>query len=161
MLLIALLSAAAAIAQAPVPRPAGALFIDGKDVLARAAGRPAVLAMVSTQCGHCAAVARVMQAESADFSTVFFAAVTMDEGADPTAWSQKLSLSFPVYKGNREVAMKFLGLTDARLGTPQMVYLDRAGVIRAQSERLGTPMLQASDYMRSLVGALLKGSYGR
>jgi hypothetical protein len=57
--------------------------------------------------------------------------------------------------------MKFLGLTDARLGTPQMVYVDQAGMIRAQSERLGTPMLQASDYMRSLVGALLKGSHGR
>jgi thiol-disulfide isomerase/thioredoxin len=155
------LAAMTAMAQSPVPRPAGALFIGGKDVLAQAAGRPVVLAFVSTQCPHCAAVARVMQSASKEFPGVFFEAVAFDEGADASAWSQRLGLSFPVFAADRQVAMKFLGLTESRLGTPQMVYMDQAGVIRAQSERLGTPLLQSPDYMRSIVGALLKGAHGR
>ncbi len=76
-----------------------------------------------------------MQAASKEFSTVSFEAVAFDDGADANAWSRKLGLSFPVLATERQVALKFLGLTDSRLGTPQMVYIDRAGVIRAQSVR--------------------------
>jgi thiol-disulfide isomerase/thioredoxin len=159
--LAVVLAAAAAMAQSPVPRPAGALVIGGKDVLAQAAGRPTVLAFVSTQCVHCAAAARTMQAVSKEFPSAFFEAVAFDEGADASAWSQKLGLSFPVFATDRQVALKFLGLTDSRLGTPQMVYMDRAGMIRAQSEQLGTPMFHSPDYMRSILEALLKGSHGR
>jgi thiol-disulfide isomerase/thioredoxin len=148
-------------AQSPVPRPASALLIDGQNILAKAAGRPIVLALVSTQCSHCAAVATVMEAEAKEFPTVVFEAVAFDEGANTPAWSQKLRLSFPVFAADRQTAMKFLGLNDARLGTPQMVYIDRAGVIRAQSERQGTPMLQSTDFMRAILSALLKGSHDR
>jgi hypothetical protein len=42
------------------------------------------------------------------------------------------------------------------VGTPQVVAIDRAGVIRAQSERLGTPMLQTPEYLRGLLNALFK-----
>jgi thiol-disulfide isomerase/thioredoxin len=160
-LVAVVLAGASAMAQSPVPRPAGALWIGGKDVLALAAGRPSVVAFVSTQCAHCAAVARVMQAASKEFPTVFFEAVAFDEGADAVAWSQRLGLNFPVFATGRQAAMRFLGLTEGRLGTPQMVYIDRAGVIRAQSEQLGTPMLQSPDFMRSIVAALLKGSHDR
>jgi len=41
------------------------------------------------------------------------------------------------------------------LGTPQVVAIDGTGIIRAQSERLGTPMLQTADYLRSLLNAML------
>jgi thiol-disulfide isomerase/thioredoxin len=148
-------------AQSPVPRPAGSLVIGGKNVLAQAGGRPTVLAFVSTQCPHCAAVARVMESASQEFPAVLFEAVAFDEGADTKAWSHRLGLSFPVYATGRQDAMKFLGLTDARLATPQMVYLDQAGVIRAQSEQLGTPKLQSPEYMRAIINALLKGSHDR
>jgi hypothetical protein len=161
VLMAVVLAAAAAMAQGPVPRPAGALLIGGKDVLAQASGRPTVLAFVSTQCVHCAAAAHVMQAESKEFPTVFFEAVAFDEGADVSTWSQKLGLSFPVFATDRQAALKFLGLTEGRLGTPQMVYMDQAGVIRAQSEKLGTPMFHSPDYMRSILAALLKGPHGR
>jgi hypothetical protein len=92
---------------------------------------------------------------------VLFEAVAFDDGADASAWSRKLGLSFPVLATDRQVALKFLGLTDTRLGTPQMVYIDRAGMIRAQSEKLGSPMLQSPEYMRSIVEALLKGPHDR
>jgi thiol-disulfide isomerase/thioredoxin len=155
------LTASVILAQSPVPRPAGALSIGGKDFLAQAAGRPVVLAFVSTQCSHCAAVARVMEEASKEYRSVLFEAVAFDDNADPTAWARKLGLNFPVYATDRQSAMKFLGLTDSRLGTPQMVYIDSSRVVRAQSERLGTPMLQSPDYMRSIVAALLKGSHDR
>ncbi len=156
VLIAVVLAASVTMAQSPVPRPAGPLLIGGKDVLTQAMGRPMVLAFVSTQCPHCAAVAGVMQAASKEFGPCP-EAVAFDDGAESrTAWSRKLGLSFPVFATDRQVALKFLGLTDSRLGTPQMVYIDRAGVIRAQSERLGSPMLQSPDYMRAIIVALLK-----
>ena len=55
----------------------------------------------------------------------------------------------------------FLGIPPgARLGTPQVVAIDRTGIIRAQSERLGTPMLQTAEYLRGLLNAML-GSKGQ
>jgi hypothetical protein len=42
-----------------------------------------------------------------------------------------------------------------RLGTPQVVAIDRQGQIRAQSEREGTPLLQTPDYLRALLSALV------
>jgi hypothetical protein len=36
------------------------------------------------------------------------------------------------------------------------VAIDRAGIIRAQSEREGTPLLQTADTLRSLLIALLR-----
>jgi thiol-disulfide isomerase/thioredoxin len=138
-----------------VPRPAGPLMAGGVDALAGTRGRPVVLALVSTLCSHCAAEARVMQTASAEFPQVAFVAVAFNQDADPAAWAKKLGVRFPVYATDRATALKFLGIPDGLLGTPQMVYIDGAGVIRAQSERLGTPLLQSADFMRSLVKALL------
>jgi hypothetical protein len=143
--------------QALVPRPAGPLMIAGRNALAQAAGRVTVLAFVSTQCSHCAAVAKLMQARSKSYPSVFFEAIAFDENADAGLWLQKLGLGFSVWTTDRATAMRFLGLDskDSRIGTPQMVYLDKTGEVRAQSERLGSPLLQTDDYMQLLIKALL------
>ena len=143
---------------ARLPRPSGALIIDGRNVLASAAGRITVLAFVSTQCGRCAAAARVMQQASKEYPGAFFEAVAFDEGADAATWSKKFDLSFPVRAVDRAAALKFLSLdsADTRIATPQMVYIDKAGWIRAKSEPAGTPLLQTEDYMRILLNAMLK-----
>ena len=52
-------------------------------------------------------------------------------------------------------AHDFLGIPrGARLGTPQVVAIDKTGMIRAQSERLGSPILQTHDYLRELLKAM-------
>ena len=61
---------------------------------------------------------------------------------------QAFGLTFPVGIGTSDSAHDFLGLArGTRVGTPQVVMIDRAGVIRAQSERLGSPILQTPDYL--------------
>jgi thiol-disulfide isomerase/thioredoxin len=112
-----------------------------------------VLAIVSTQCGHCAAAAAQMEAISKEFPRVAFAAVAFDESADVAAWSKKLGLTLPVFKSDRQTVVNFLGLEEngKPIGTPQMVYVDAHGMIRAQSERSGSPLLQTADYMRMIV----------
>ena len=83
------------------------------------------------------------------------AEVAFDEGGDTAAFTKRFGLTFPVGASTSDQAHDFLGITrGARLGTPQVVAIDRKGVIRAQSERLGSPILQTHDYLRGLLNAL-------
>src|SRR5439155_20177052 len=43
-----------------------------------------------------------------------------------------------------------------RLAVPQVMIIDRHGVVQAQSDALGTPDLQNETYLRRLIGDLLK-----
>src|SRR5205814_10442493 len=84
-------------------------------------------------------------------------AVAFDEGADVASFKKHFGLTFPVGTSSSDAAHAFLGIPPgARLGTPQVVAIDRTGIIRAQSERLGTPMLQTAEYLRSLLNAMLE-----
>ena len=83
------------------------------------------------------------------------AEVAFNPGADAAAFRKRFGLSFPVSLSSSDAAHDFLGIErGARLGTPQVVVIDRSGVIRAQSERLGSPILQTHDYLRELLKAI-------
>jgi hypothetical protein len=43
-----------------------------------------------------------------------------------------------------------------RLMLPQIVVIDREGVIRAQSGNNGDPLLENENYLRNLIGSLLQ-----
>ena len=149
-------------AQGPVPRPAPELRIveaSGKTTLLSSyRGRVVLLAFISTQCAHCQKASVDFEQLSHEFAgKLQVAEETFDEGADAAAFSRRFGLTFPVGSITSDAAHAFLGIaTGARLGTPQVVAIDRTGVIRAQSERLGTPMLQTADYLRSLLTAMFK-----
>ena len=150
------------IAQGPVPRPAPELKImeaSGKTtMLSSLRGRVVLLAFISTQCPHCQRASVVFEQLSHEFAgKLQVAAVAFDEGADVAAFTKRFGLSFPVGTSTSDQARDFLGVArGARLGTPQVVAIDRAGTIRAQSERLGSPVLQTSDYLRALLRAMEK-----
>jgi peroxiredoxin len=161
--LIALLAATLTLpAQGPVPRPAPELKIveaSGKSaMLSSYRGRVVLLAFISTQCGHCQRASLVFEQLSHEFGgRLQVAEVAFDEAADPAAFAKRFGLKFPVGANSSDAAHAFLGVAPgARLGTPQVVAIDRTGVIRAQSERLGTPLLQTPDYLRDLVNAMLR-----
>lgn len=147
-------------AQGPLPRPAPELKIveaSGKTtMLSGLRGRVVLLAFISTQCGHCQRASMVFEGLSREFSgRLQVAEVALDEGADPAAFSRRLGLTFPVGSSTADAAHDFLGIgRGERLGTPQVVIIDRAGLIRAQSERLGSPILQTADYLRALLKAV-------
>jgi peroxiredoxin len=149
-------------AQGPVPRPAPELKIveaSGKTtMLSSLRGRVVLLALISTKCPHCQRASLVFEQLSHEFTgRLQVAEVAFDDGADTAAFAKRFGLTFPVGAGTSDAAHAFLGIEHGMgLGTPQVVAIDRTGVIRAQSERLGTPILQTADYLRSILNAMFK-----
>jgi peroxiredoxin len=149
-------------AQGPVPRPAPELRIvqasGSTTLLSSYRGRVVLLAFISTQCVHCQAASRVFEQFAREFSgRLQVAEVAFDDHADTGAFTKRFGLTFPVGSGSSDAAHAFLGVpAGMRVGTPQVVAVDQRGVIRAQSERLGTPMLQTPEFLRSLLNAMFK-----
>lgn len=149
-------------AQGPVPRPAPELKIveaSGRTtMLSSYRGRVVLLAFISTQCGHCQRASQVFEQLGHEFAgRLQVAEVAFDEHADTAAFTKRFGLTFPVGSSSSDAAHAFLGVAPgARVGTPQVVAIDRTGVIRAQSERLGTPMLQTPEYLRGLLKAMFR-----
>ena len=147
--------------QAPVPRPAADWKIvqaSGQTTtLSSYRGRAVLLAFMSTQCSHCQRASMVFEQLGREFAgKLQVVEIAFDEGADSAAFKRRFGLTFPVGTSTSDAAHLFLGIPPgARIGTPQVVAIDRTGMIRAQSERLGTPMLQTADYLRSLLNAML------
>ena len=161
LLAIALVASGLALqAQGPLPRPAPEFKIveaSGKTtMLSGLRGRVVLLAFISTQCGHCQRASIVFEELSHEFSgRLQVAEVALDQGADTAAFGRRLGLTFPVGSSTSDAVHDFLGIGRGdRLGTPQVVIIDRAGLIRAQSERLGSPILQTADYLRALLKAV-------
>jgi peroxiredoxin len=148
--------------QGPVPRPAPELRIveaSGRiATLSGYRGHVVLVAFISTQCGHCQAASQVFEQFSHEFANkVQIVEVAFDERADLAAFTRRFGLTFPVGSGTSSAARAFLGISaGARMGIPQVVAIDGRGIIRAQSERLGTPMLQTPDYLRGLLTAMLR-----
>lgn len=85
------------------------------------------------------------------------AEVAFDENGDVPAYVKQLRLTFPVGSSNRTAVRNFLGIRqDMRIGTPQVVLIDRTGMIRAQSAPQGSPMLQSGDVLRGLIQTMLR-----
>ena len=69
-----------------------------------------------------------------------------------------LKLKYPVGYATRWDVDAYLGRTGNEvLNIPQIVVIDRAGIVRAASGgRGGDPRLEDKDYLRSLINDLLK-----
>jgi peroxiredoxin len=155
------------LAQGPVPRPAPELKIvdaSGKaTALSSYRGSVVLLAFVSTQCGHCQRASLVFERLAQEFAgRLRVMEAAFDEGADTKEFRQRFGLTFPVGTTTSDTTHAFLGIAaGTRVGTPQVVVIDRTGMIRAQSERLGSPLLQTSDFLRALVNAIFKQEAAR
>ena len=149
-------------AQGPVPRAAPELKIveaSGRTtMLSSYRGRVVLLAFISTQCVHCQRASGVFEQLAREFGgKLQVAALAFNEGGDTADFSRRFGLTFPVGASTDETAHDFLGIGHGmRLGTPQVVVIDRSGVIRAQSERLGSPILQTHEYMLGLLKAVAR-----
>ncbi|HEY7338199.1 MAG TPA: TlpA disulfide reductase family protein [Bryobacteraceae bacterium] len=157
-----LFMAAAALAQVKVPRPAPELEIaepSGRTAkLSSYRGDVVLLAFVVTSCPHCQAASKEFEKLQMEFGQRGFhaAEVAFDENPDVAAYTSRFGLTFPVGRGTDAGMRAFLGIAPHdRLATPQVVLIDRIGMIRAQSERLGSPMLQSGDVLRGLIAAML------
>jgi hypothetical protein len=67
--------------------------------------------------------------------------------------------TFPVGWANRDPVLAFLGISqEERFVVPQIVLIDRKGMIRAQSPPLGDASLQDEKFMRAKIEELLNGT---
>jgi len=171
---------ASAFAMGPVPRPAGTLdFVDsnGKHFnLSSYKGKVVVVQFLLTTCPHCQAMSsQVLTKLQSQLGPRGFQAVGVAYNAaeKPNGqpaneavreYASKYAANYPVGfistddTQNKTAILSFMGYSVVevpRLGFPQVVVVDKKGVIRAQSEAQGTADLQREASLTQLVEGLL------
>lgn len=157
------LAVQSAVAQPMPPRPAPEFPIvqspNQTVLLSSYRGNVVLLAFIVTSCTHCQRASGVFQELLGEFGSkgLRVVEVAFDENADVKGFAKRFGLSFPIGWSERKNVLAFLGLpANARLGTPQVVLIDRVGMIRAQSAQQGSPMLQTKDVLEGLIASMLR-----
>jgi peroxiredoxin len=157
-----LMAAGAGWAQVNVPRPAPEFLIQeasGRTTkLSSYRGDVVLLAFIVTTCSHCQAASKEFEKLQAEFGPRGFhaAEAAFDDNADVAAFARRFELTFPVGRVSPSGVRAFLGIDGAnRISTPQVVLIDRLGMVRAQSAPEGTPMLQSADVLRGLIQSMI------
>jgi peroxiredoxin len=145
----------------PVPRPSKEFtFVEpsGKQtLLTNLKGKVVIVQFLFTWCPHCQAFSGLltkMQKELAP-KGVQMLGVAFDDNVKPgdaATYAQKYSVGFPVTYAPRDTVLSYLGLSVMeRLAVPQVVIIDKKGVIRAQSQPMGSPELQNEEKLRKML----------
>jgi peroxiredoxin len=167
-----LVSAIALQAAGPVPRPTKEFTItlpSGKQsLLSSYRGKVVMLACMFTTCPHCQALSKVITKLQGELGPRGFQALGVafnDEVNTPNAainsqvtaaFVSEFGVGFPVGYAPRSSVLSYLGVSDIESWVvPQVVIIDRKGVIRAQSASRGTADLQTEAYLRKYLGDLL------
>lgn len=135
-------------AAAPVPRPAPAFTIQepsGKQTsLASLKGKVVVVQFLFTTCGHCQETAMWLSRFESEMRgkgvAVYGVAFNDEVNSKDTAKNQAVTKAFdsyakfPVGMASEDAVQRFLGLSVLDgYNVPQMVVIDKKGVIRAQT----------------------------
>lgn len=159
--------ASALLAKPPVPRQANEMTIEtpsGKLELPRVyRGKVVLMQFLYTTCPHCQATARMISKLRQELGPRGFQAVGIafneEAQASPEAIREFIAangVNFPVGVAPRESVLAYLGISIMeRFVVPQIVILDRSGVIRAQSDFMGSAELQDESNLRRFLGELL------
>lgn len=153
-------------ATAPVPRKSPDLTItqpSGKQMkLSGFAHKVVAVEFLVTNCPHCMRVAQTLAKLQWELGSRGFQSVGIafdkNISAEKTGdFAKLLAVSYPVGYISSEKVDTYLGReSDQRFRVPQIVVIDRKGVIRAQSQPIAEKNLEDENYLRSLIGALLK-----
>jgi peroxiredoxin len=164
-LLLALsLAAVSVLAQPPTPRKAPELTViepSGKQTLLSSfRGKVVALAFIFTTCPHCQAECGVLTKLHGELGSKGFQplAVAFNDNAGMLIGSfmQTYHPSFPVGSAGRQTVMDYLQLDDKTPWVvPQMVLIDKKGMIVAQSTPKGSEELQEENSLRKKITDLL------
>jgi hypothetical protein len=151
LLPVLLLSTYSVLAQPKPPRPAPRL-----NLLEPCRGKVTVAAFIVTSCAHCQAFTHGVLEPLHASRQICAVAVAFNQDADTARFASDQGLTFPVFKLERKFVREFLGITgpDRALGTPQVVVIDKEGIIQAQSAAEGSPLLLQPAVIRDLVQRL-------
>ena len=170
LLALVLIASALALASATAPRKSPEFTINdssGKTMLLSSfRGKVVVLEFLFIKSEHCLRVAKTLNKLHDELGARGFQPVgaVFDPPSTPNAGGQLLTyivdyfkLTYPVgYSGKADVD-RYLGRTGNEiLWIPQVVVIDRAGMIRATSGGTGDASLEDENSLRNLIDGLLK-----
>jgi len=160
------LAASWLVAAAPVPRQAPAFAFadtDGKQVqLASFKGKVVAVELLLTRCPHCWRVAQTLGKLQRDLGARGFQAIAVafdNDASGPLVrdFAGHAKIAYPVGYTTADRVDGLLGREQMeRFQVPQLVVIDRAGVIRAQSLPAGETKMENEESLRTLVDGLLK-----
>jgi peroxiredoxin len=153
-------------ATAPVPRKSPELkFFDASDkekLLSSFKGKVIVIEFLLVKCPHCLRVAQTINQLHSELGPRGFQPLGMAfdndiSGAVVTDYVQHFKFTYPVEYTSSANVDTYLGRAGGeRLQVPQIVVIDRKGVIRAQSRPVREVDLENESYLRNLIDTLLK-----
>jgi peroxiredoxin len=165
-LLAALLSFSTLLpAKPPVPRPAKEFICfdpNGKPIsLSKFKGKVVLIQFLITNCSHCQTLSQLLTKLQAEYAPQGFQAfgVAINDATPEMVqtYVKDHQLGIPVGYAPRDQVVGYLGISEVeRLAVPQVMIIDRHGVVQAQSDAQGTPDLQNETYLRAFIERLLK-----
>jgi peroxiredoxin len=174
-LVIVLTLAGFAVAAPPnLPRKSPELNIaepSGKTILLSSLrGKVVVIEFLFIQSDHCIRVARTLNALNGELGAREFQPIGIvfdppnsggASGRLIPALVSSLKLTYPVGYATKAEVDRYLGRADKEvLNIPQVIVIDRAGMIRATSGGAGgNPSLEDADSLRAMIAGLLKESH--
>ncbi len=154
------------VATAPVPRKSPEFTIvepSGKQTqLSSFKGKVVLIEFLLTNCPHCMRVSQTLTTLHKELGPRGFQpiAIAFDvniTGAGVTSFAQRFGVTYLMGYTSSDKVDAYLGRAPAdRLQVPQIVVIDRGGVIRAQSRPRGDPNLEQENPLRYLIDMLLK-----
>jgi thiol-disulfide isomerase/thioredoxin len=156
-------------AAAPVPRPSKEFTVatpQGQQILLSSLkGKVTVVQFLFTWCPHCQAFSKVLTQLNSEYGPRGFQAlgVAFDDDDPKTPPLKEKALAygqqyagFPVGVSSRTPVLGYLGISELeRIGVPQIVVIDRKGVIREQSPSTGGGALGDVTHLKPLIESLL------
>lgn len=163
-LLLSLLFVPLSVVAANIPRPAKDLRFKtalGEIALSQYKGKTVVLEFLLTTCPACKNCSRVMEKLNKEFAAkgVQMLGVAINDGADRLIqqYVNELGLTYPVGYVDSRTAVDFLQHpVMLRMSMPQLVFIDRNGVIRAQYPGTDAFFNDEEKNMRQMLQSLLK-----
>ena len=149
----------------PVPRPAPEFVIQYNDghqaLLSSFRGKVVALEFLYTTCPHCQHSSQVFSKLNGEFASKGFQPLGVAFNEMPQMlvpdFIKQNNVNFPVGFSPRDAVLTFLGIpVIERFVVPQIVWIDRKGMIRSQTPALGDEKQLQESYWREMIETLTK-----
>ena len=155
----AFLCSAAIVIGAEIPRQAPEYVINvpggGQDLLSKYKGKVVILEFLLTTCPHCQQSATTLSKLQREYGEKLqVLGVAINPNPDIAGFTRQYATGFPVGSNTRETALAFLqhSIMASNFYVPQVVFIDKKGVIRAQYT--GTDAFLGVEHEKNIRGLL-------
>ena len=130
-------------------------------LLSQYKGKVVVLEFLFTTCPHCQHEASMIAKLNTELGPKGFqpigTAINTMEIPTVMGFIQQTGANFPIGVSDRDAALNFMGISIMeRWVVPQLVLIDRKGVVRYQTPALGAEEVQNEAWLREKIEELLK-----